>query len=87
MIRAVCFSADVFRKEVLERILDATGATWGGWMAEDIQPNCLESFPDGSMYYSCCTDGVPDKVVNCHSDVGRFIYVNGYGKKNTDTAV
>lgn len=86
MIRAICFNADVFKEEVRDKILQETGGQWGGWLAEDIQPNCIESFPNGCIYYSLVTVSDTQGVTNCHNDIQRFIYVNSYGQKDLLTA-
>lgn len=39
MIRAICFNADVFKEDVRNRILQETGAEWGGLLAKNVQPN------------------------------------------------
>ena len=82
MIRAICFNADVFKEDVRNRILQETGAEWGGLLAKNVQPNCLESFPDGVIYYSHANKGVTVGVTDCHHDIQQFIYVNSYGTKN-----
>lgn len=83
MIRAICFNADVFKEDTRNRILQETGAEWGGWLANDIQPNCMESFPNGVMYYSHARDGEVEGVTDCRHDIQQFIYVNSYGTKNS----
>lgn len=85
MIRAICFNADVFTEEVRNKILQETGGQWGGWLAENIQPNCIESFPNGYIYYSLVTEKNTQGVTDCRNDIQQFIYVNSYGKKDTST--
>jgi hypothetical protein len=38
--------------------------------------NCIESFPDGSIYYSFAPKQLPAHVFNCQGDINRFIQAN-----------
>ena len=38
--------------------------------------NCIESFPDGSIYLSFISGRIPAHVYDCKGDIDRFIQVN-----------
>lgn len=82
MIRAVCFNLDVFKPDVLQRIVEETGGEWMGYIGDSSQVNCIESFPDGALFYSYCWPDQRARMMDCNNDIQKFIYVNSYGKSN-----
>lgn len=88
MIKAVCFNPDVFKIDVLRKIEQETGGTWLGYLGESFQVNCIESFPDGSLFFSYCwpEEAARSNMMDCQHDIQKFIYVNSYGKKTEPAA-
>lgn len=76
MIRSVCFSRHIFRQEMLKRICRETKGQMAGFLTDPSMVNCIESFPDGSIYYSFAPKQMPSHVFNCQGDINRFIQAN-----------
>ena len=88
MVNAVCFNLKVFRPEVLAEIVNETGGRMGGYLGEESQVNCLQSFADGTLFYSFCWKQEIDrnKIIDCCGDVDKFIHVNRhYGERHERT--
>lgn len=84
MIHAVLFNPSAFDKEGLEEIIRRTGGHYEGAITTSVY-NCLESFPDGSLYKSFTSpDADSDGLVNCHNDTELFIRVNLKGESEDD---
>lgn len=87
MIRAVCFNKNVFRWDMLNKVILRIGGIWSGNLVREGPVNCIESFSDGRVYYSYCNRQEVGKgtVTDCGEDLEKFIYVNSYsyGKKET----
>lgn len=82
MIRAVCFDRNAFRAECLERISTETMGRFVGFLADPSLVNCVESFPDGTLWLSHTGGSIPCHVYNCHSDIHRFIQANAvFGRR------
>ena len=80
MIRAVCFNRDVFRRDILDKIVRRTKGMMTGNLITEGPVNCIESFPDGSLCYSFTTPGelAGRQVTDCGCDIERFMDVNSY---------
>ena len=82
MIRAVCFDRNSFSAECLERICTETMGRVGGFLTDPSLVNCIESFPDGTLWLSRTGCRVPRHVYNCYSDIHRFIAANAvFGRR------
>lgn len=83
MVNAVCFNPTVFKPEVLADIIRRTGARMGGYLGDEAQVNCIQSFADGTLFYAFCWQKEIDreKVINTGGDIEKFIHVNSYGLK------
>ncbi len=80
MIRAVCFDKNSFKADTIKRICAETMGRLGGFLTDPSMVNCIESFPDGTIYFSYTGQMVPKTVYNCHDDVNLFIQANsGFG--------
>lgn len=80
MIRAVCFDKNSMKADTIERICTETMGRLGGFLTDPSMVNCIESFPDGRIYFSYIGKRVPKTVYNCHNDVNLFIQANsGFG--------
>ena len=81
MIRAVCFNRKAFNWDMLQHICSQIGCRFQGYLTDAAVINCIESFPDGSIYLSHVSS-VNKRMVNCHSDIDKFITINTrYGRK------
>ena len=78
MINAVCFNVHVFKSEVLHRIVRRTGGRMMGYLGDEAQVNCIQSFKDGSFYYAYCWKDEIDRNgwLDTGGDIERFIVVN-----------
>lgn len=80
MIRAVCFDKNSMKADTIERICTETMGRLGGFLTDPSMVNCIESFPDGRIYFSYIGKRIPKTVYNCHNDVNLFIQANsGFG--------
>lgn len=81
MVRARCFDRQALTEEGFRNLLDRLAAKDGGTVTFDNEPNCVESFPDGTL---CRCHYMPfwasKAVIVCGEDQERFIYVNLSGK-------
>lgn len=75
MVRAVCFNRKAFSAKVLKHICMQVGCQFQGFLTDAAVVNCVESFPDGSIFLSY-VGRVDKKTINCHSDIKRFITIN-----------
>lgn len=81
MVRAVCFNRKALNLNVLNRICAQLGCEFQGYLTDASMVNCIESFPDGTVYLSY-VHHVNNRMVNCQADVQKFITVNNvYGSK------
>ena len=81
MIRAVCFNRKSFDPKNIERICLQTGCQYRGVLTDTAMTNCIESFPDGSIYLSYIRQ-VGKHICNCRNDLSKFIQLNrSFGKK------
>lgn len=76
MIRAVCFNRKFFTLEALRKICAETMGKWGGYLTDPSMVNCIESFPDGSIYFSFTEKIVNKNIYNCQDDINKFIQAN-----------
>ena len=76
MIRAVCFNRHSFRSDTLRRICTETCGRLAGCLTDPSMANCIESFPDDSIYLSFISGRIPAHVYDCKGDIDRFIQVN-----------
>lgn len=78
MINAVCFNVHVFKPDVLQRIVHRTGGRMMGCLGNESQVNCIQSFGDGSLFYSFCWKDEVDRNgwLDTGGDIERFIEVN-----------
>ena len=82
MIRAICFNKRALTDEGFMELLDRMGAEDGGTITFTFPPNCVESFPDGTLCRSNADREymkVSRTIVYCGDDQEKFIYVNSYG--------
>ena len=85
MIRAVCFNKKSFAAHVIKRICAETKGVMGGCLTDPALVNCIESFPDGTIYLSYVGNNMPKNVYNCKDDINRFIQANkNFGGKWND---
>ena len=75
MIRAVCFNRKSFATDKLKDICEKIKGKFGGCLTEPSMVNCIESYPDGSIYLSW-TGQVPHNVYDCRNDINKFIQAN-----------
>ena len=78
MINAVCFNIHVFKPGVLQRIVRRPGGRMTGYLVNASQVNCIQSFGDGSLFYSFCWKDEIDRNgwMDTGGDIERFIEVN-----------
>lgn len=75
MVRAVCFNRKAFDSKVLNQICAQIGCNFLGYLTDSSAVNCLESFPDGSVFLSYVGQ-INKQIINCHSDIDKFITIN-----------